>query len=82
MTTQSGIEVSLQMTRQQGGLVVELNTSGGKLNSDEATAISQLSDGLQKALDGLDAGTTQLDISDLMKFDTSQLKSVDLNRSA
>lgn len=78
LTTQSGIEVSLQMTRQQGGLVVELNTSGGKLNSDEAAAISQLSDGLQKALDGLDAGTTQLDISDLMKFDTSQLKSVDL----
>ncbi|WP_182059226.1 hypothetical protein [Pantoea sp. ME81] len=78
VTTQSGIEVSLQMTRQQGGLVVELNTSGGKLNHDEAAAISQLSDGLQKALDGLDAGTTQLDISDLMKFDTSQLKSVDL----
>ncbi|MDI9278566.1 hypothetical protein QMZ65_15240 [Pantoea sp. EABMAA-21] len=78
VTTQSGIEVSLQMTRQQGGLVVELNTSGGKLNSDEATAISQLSDGLQQALDGLDAGTTQLDISDLMKFDSSQLKSVDL----
>ena len=78
LTTQSGIEVSLQMTRQQGGLVVELNTSGGQLNSDEAAAISQLSDGLQKALDGLDAGTTQLDISDLMKFDTSQLKSVDL----
>jgi hypothetical protein len=78
VTTQSGIEVSLQMTRQQGGLVVELNTSGGKLNRDEAAAISQLSDGLQKALDGLDAGTTQLDISDLMKFDTSQLKSVDL----
>lgn len=78
VTTQSGIEVSLQMTRQQGGLVVELNTSGGKLNSDEATAISQLSDGLQKALDGLDAGTTQLDISNLMKFDNSQLQSVDL----
>ncbi|MBK0127642.1 hypothetical protein IAE30_28280 [Pantoea sp. S61] len=78
VTTQSGIEVSLQMTRQQGGLVVELNTSGGKLNRDEAAAISQLSDGLQKALDGLDAGTTQLDISDLMKFDSAQLKSVDL----
>ncbi|MXP55399.1 hypothetical protein FD737_20265 [Pantoea sp. Seng] len=78
VTTQSGIEVSLQMTRQQAGLVVELNTSGGKLNSDEATAISQLSDGLQKALDGLDAGTTQLDISNLMKFDNSQLQSVDL----
>lgn len=78
VTTQSGVQVSLQMTRQQGGLVVELNTSGGKLSNDEATAISQLSDGLQKALDGLDASSTQLDIADLMKFDSSQLKSVDL----
>lgn len=78
VTTQSGIQVSLQMTRQQGGLVVELNTSGGQLSNDEATAISQLSQGLQKTLDGLDAGSTQLDIADLMTFDSSQLKSIDL----
>ncbi|KNC13400.1 hypothetical protein AC790_10325 [Pantoea sp. RIT-PI-b] len=78
ITTQSGVQVSLQMTRQQGGMVVELKTSGGQLNNDEAAAIGSLSAGLQKALDGLDASTTQLDISDLMKFDSSVLKSVDL----
>jgi hypothetical protein len=78
ITTQSGVQVSLQMTRQQGGMVVELKTSGGQLNSDEAAAIGQLSAGLQKTLEGLDASTTQLDISDLMKFDSAQLKSVDL----
>ncbi|MFJ5160101.1 hypothetical protein ACIP6T_13075 [Pantoea sp. NPDC088449] len=78
VTTQSGVQVSLQMTRQQGGMVVELKTSGGKLNTDEAAAIGKLSAGLQTALDGLDSSTTKLDISDLMKFDSSQLKSVDL----
>lgn len=78
ITTQSGVQVSLQMTRQQGGMVVELKTSGGQLSNDEAAAMGQLSAGLQKALDGLDGSTTKLDISDLMKFDSSVLKSVDL----
>lgn len=78
ITTQSGVQVSLQMTRQQDGMVVELKTSGGQLSNDEAMAIGQLSAGLQKTLDGLDGSSTKLDISDLMKFDSSQLKSVDL----
>lgn len=78
ITTQSGIEVSLQMTRQQEGLAVELNTRGGQLSNAEAAAIGQLASGLQQTLTGLDADRTQLDFSDLMKFDAATLKSVDL----
>lgn len=78
ITTQSGVSVSLQMTRQSKGVEIELKTAQGKLSEDEAQAISQLSGALQKTLDGLDDGNGHVDIGDLLAFNTQQLKSIDL----
>jgi len=78
ITTQSGVSVSLQMTRQQDGVAMALKTTHGKLSDDEAAAVSALSGALQKALDSLDSDGGKPDVSELLKFDAQQLKSVDL----
>lgn len=78
ITTASGINVSLGMTRNQNGLAVELKTSGGELSEDETTAIADLANAFQSTLDGLSADTPSLNVQGLMKFDSTQLKAVDL----
>ena len=78
ITTQSGVSLTLQMTRQQDGVAVALKTTHGKLNDDEAAAIAKLSGALEKTLSGLDNGNGKLDVGDLLSFDSNQLASVDL----
>ena len=50
ITTQSGVSLTLQMTRQQDGVAVALKTTHGKLSDDEAAAIAKLSGALDKTL--------------------------------
>ncbi|QZY97062.1 hypothetical protein [Pantoea dispersa] len=78
ITTQSGVSLTLQMTRQQDGVAVALKTTHGKLSDDEAAAIAKLSGALEKTLSGLDNGNGKLDVGDLLSFDSNQLASVDL----
>lgn len=78
ITTASGINVSLGMTRNQNGLAVELKTSGGELSEEETAAIAGLAGAFQSALDGLSADTPSLNVQGLMNFDSTLLKAVDL----
>lgn len=77
ITTRTGATVSLSLTRQSDGMAVEIKTSG-TLSKDESEAIAGLGDAFQKALNGLAQQPPKMDLSDLTKFDSSVLKSVDL----
>lgn len=77
ITTQTGVTVSLSLTRQSEGMAVEIKTSG-TLSKDESQAIAGLGEAFQKALNGLAQQPPKMDLSDLTKFDSSILKSVDL----
>ena len=78
ITTASGINVSLGMTRNQNGLVVELKTEGGELRAEETAAIAGLADAFQSTLDGLSAESPSLNIKGLTNLDSTLLKAVDL----
>jgi len=78
IVTQSGVKVSVTLSRQQGGLVAEVKTSGGELTENETAAIAKLGDAFQSTLDGLSAKTPAVNIDGLTGFDTTLLKSVDL----
>ncbi|HEY3985575.1 hypothetical protein [Cedecea sp.] len=77
--TQSGVKVSVSLSRQAEGLVAEVQTSGGDLTDDEITAISGLADGFQSALDGLSQQQSAIKINGLLNVDSKVLKSVDLS---
>lgn len=78
ITTQSGVNVNIGMTRNANGLVVELKTTGGELSEEETAAIAALGDAFQSALDGLAQKAPALNVSGLTAFDSTLLKSVDL----
>lgn len=77
ITTQTGVTVSLSLTRQSDGMAVEIKTSG-TLSKDESEAIAGLGEAFQNALNGLTQQPPKMDLSGLTKFDSSILKSVDL----
>lgn len=77
ITTQTGVTVSLSLTRQSDGMAVEVKTSG-TLSKDESEAIAGLGEAFQNALNGLAQQPPKMDLSGLTKFDSSILKSVDL----
>lgn len=77
ITTQTGVTVSLSLTRQADGMAVEIKTSG-TLSNDESEAIAGLGEAFQKALNGLAQQPPKMDLSGLTKFDGSILKAVDL----
>lgn len=77
ITTQTGVTVSLSLTRQSDGMAVEIKTSG-TLSKDESEAIAGLGEAFQKALNGLAQQPPKMDLSGLTTFDSSILKSVDL----
>lgn len=79
IVTQSGVKVSVSLSRQQGGLVAQVKTTGGELTESETVAISGLADAFQTALDGLSAKSPAVNIDGLTGFDSKVLKSVDLN---
>ncbi|MCU6172444.1 hypothetical protein KWH72_22835, partial [Enterobacter bugandensis] len=79
IVTQSGVKVSVSLSRQQDGIVAQIQTSHGDLVENEALAISGLADAFQAALDGLSAQPPVVNIDGLTQFDNTILKSVDLN---
>ncbi|ATF92296.1 hypothetical protein [Cedecea neteri] len=77
--TQSGVKVSISLSRQSEGLVAEVQTSGGDLTDDDVAAISGLAEGFQNALDGLAQQPPALKIGGLLNVDSKLFKSVELN---
>ncbi len=79
IVTQSGVKVSVSLSRQQGGLVAEVTTTGGELTDKETDAIAGLADAFQSTLDGMSGKTPTVNVDGLTQFNTTLLKSVDLN---
>jgi hypothetical protein len=86
--TRSGQTVEVTITSSDGkggnakGLQVEVRSSG-KLSSVEKDALAGLADGFEKVLQGLgQAKKPELDLSDLLGYDTSVLEGIDLRVSS
>lgn len=73
--TKSGATVDIELDSENGGLSVNIKTSG-KLSDSERQAIANLANGFQNAIDGLTAQPPSLDLSGLTQFDTSAIASV------
>jgi hypothetical protein len=73
--TGSGVTVDIEIDRSGGSLSASI-TSSGKLTDSERSAVAQLADGFQRAIDSLGTAPPKLDLSGLTQFDTSTLASV------
>lgn len=70
--------IAVDNTPGKNGLQVEIKSSAA-LSSSEKNALAKLAQGFDKALEGLgQADKPQMDLANLMDFDSSVLKSVDL----
>lgn len=78
ITTRSGSTVHLTLTQQADGIAVSVKTEGNQLNDDEAEAVASLGKAFQSVLNGLGEKPPKLDITELTKFNSNVLKSVDL----
>lgn len=79
LKTASGKTVQLTLSSNDAGLAVQAEVSGGELSDDELTALGQMADGFQSAIDGLTARPPQLKLDALTQYDTKVFSSVDLN---
>jgi len=73
--TKSGVTVEIEIDSGDGRLSASIKSSG-KLSDSERSAVAQLADGFQQAIDGLGASPPKLDLGGLTQFDTSALASV------
>lgn len=77
--TASGALVDITLGSDADGLGIQVHVSKGTLSDADRKALANLADGFQKAIDGLTGIPPKLDLSGLIKFDTSVLSSVDLS---
>lgn len=77
--TASGALVNVTLGSDNQALGVQIEVTQGSLNETERAALAKLSDGFQKAIDGLTEQPPRIDLGGLTKFDTSVLSSVDLH---
>lgn len=77
--TVGGAQVELTLGSTENGLAVDVNVTNGKLSDADREALSKLSGGFQKAIDGLAANPPRMDLSGLTQFDSTVLASVDLH---
>ncbi|KVN32232.1 hypothetical protein WJ63_05955 [Burkholderia pyrrocinia] len=75
VNTKSGVKVDIEIDSAGGSLSASIKSSS-KLSDSERSALAQLADGFQHAIDGLGAMPPKLDLSGLTQFDTSALASV------
>jgi len=73
--TKSGVTVDIEIDTGGGSLSASIKSSG-KLSDSERSAVAQLADGFQQAIDGFSARPPKLDLSGLARFDASALASV------
>jgi len=77
--TASGKTVTFSLSSQTDGLGVQATVDGGTLSDEELEAVGKLGSAFQSAVDGLTATPPKLDLSELTRFDSTLLASVDLN---
>jgi len=77
ITTAGGVKVSLALDSRDGGLAVQMSSSG-ELSEDEQGALAGLAGAFQAAIDGMAQQPPKLDLAGLTQFDPSVLASVDL----
>lgn len=75
--TASGALVELSQATDGSG--VQITVKQGNLSEAERSALEKLSDGFNKAMEGLTGQPPRLDLSGLTKFNSAVLTSVDLN---
>lgn len=75
--TASGALVELSKAKDGSG--IQITVKQGNLSEAERSALEKLSDGFNKAMEGLTDQPPRLDLSGLTKFNTAVLKSVDLS---
>ncbi|APA68212.1 hypothetical protein [Janthinobacterium sp. 1_2014MBL_MicDiv] len=78
VTTKSGVEVKLSLDSQGDGLAVRMMTSG-ELSDAEASALGDLSEAFQDAIDGMAQQPPKARLAGLMQFDQDVLASVNLH---
>ena len=77
LNTVSGKTVNVTIHANEDGLGVDIDTDQ-ELSESERHAIGQLAQGFDTALQSISAGATSLDLSELSKFDTNQIASINL----
>ncbi|MBM5573152.1 hypothetical protein [Deefgea sp. CFH1-16] len=75
--TRSGVSIELKLSNQGDQLAAEVKTNG-ELTAAEQTAISQLAKGFETTIQNLLAEPPRAEIDALMKFDVTQLATLDL----
>lgn len=78
--TKSGVDVEIVLGSENDRLQVQMQSSGD-LSDAERTALGNLSNAFQDAIDGLAAKPPVLNLTGLTKFDTTVLSSVDFQSS-
>lgn len=74
--TASGAEVELAQASDGSG--IQITVKQGTLSDAERSALEKLSDGFNKAMEGLNGQPPRLDLSALTRFNSAVLTSVDL----
>jgi hypothetical protein len=77
--TASGSTVLLNLSSQDDGLAVQMQVTGGTLSEAERSAVGDLADAFQSAIDGFTATPPRLDLGKLSQFNPAVLSSVDLS---
>jgi hypothetical protein len=82
VTTTSGAQVEISLDSSSNGLGVSIDVKNGTLSASDRSALKNLSDAFQSAIDGLTSATgPTLDLSGLEQFDSSSIASIDFHAS-
>lgn len=79
VTTTSGAQVEVTLGSDSNGLAVQVTVTNGTLSASDKSALESLSSAFQSAIDGLTSIQPTLDLSGLMKFDSSAISSIDFH---
>lgn len=79
--TVGGAQVELTLGSQENGMALQVQVTGGTLTDADRNALAKLSGAFQDAIDGLAQEPPRLNLTGLMKFDSTVLSSVSLHTS-
>lgn len=78
IATRSGAKVDLTLADVDGEMIFQVSASE-KLSDDERTAISNLAEGFQAAIDGMAGASPQVRLGGLTQFDGKLVQSIDFH---
>jgi hypothetical protein len=79
LKTASGATITLNLSNDGDGFAIKADVSGGELSDSERSALGDMADSFQGAIDGLTAQPPRLDLGKLTKLDPNLFSSVDLS---